>query len=91
MVIWLNINRMELTILLTKTEGFDVNELNRDDIDRIRITYPEYTSTKLKDCAVTNKILQMYSTDQRYQQVFVNLVSILVCVHVKNDASTLST
>lgn len=74
---------MELTILLTKTEGFDINELNRDDIDKIRITYPEYTSNKLKDCVITNKILQLYSTDERYQQVFVNLVSLnIIYVHV---------
>jgi hypothetical protein len=33
--------RLELTILLTKTERFDSKEIAKDDMDRIRISYPE--------------------------------------------------
>ncbi len=83
---------MELTILLTKTEGFDINELNRDDIDKIRITYPEYytkylvyrhllniliSGTHQPNLKIAQSRTRYYkcSTDTRYQQVFVNLVS----------------
>jgi len=94
--------RLELTILLTKTESFDINELKREDIEKIRISYPEaiitylviinlwvrvimllstifvfrlqYSSNKLKDVVITNKILEIYSSDFRYSKVFVNLV-----------------
>ncbi len=35
------ITRLELTILLTKTKKFDARELHAEDMDKIRISFPE--------------------------------------------------
>jgi len=67
------ISRLELTILLTKTENFDPKEIEQEDMDRLRISYPEYSSTKLKNAETANMVLNKYSNNMVYKNVFVNL------------------
>ncbi|CAL8070215.1 unnamed protein product [Orchesella dallaii] len=68
------ITRLELTKILTKTKKFDASELVGEDIDMIRISYPEYSSGKLKDIETVNSVLNNYSTQIKYRNVHVNLL-----------------
>jgi chloride channel 7 len=68
------ITRMELTVLLTRTTTFNAQELQRECRERIRISYPDYSSTKLKDVVATNMILNNFATDHHYRSIQVNLL-----------------
>jgi len=68
------ITRLELIIILTKTVSFNARELGKEDMDKIRISYPEYSSSKLRDTDMANEILNSYAEDSRYASVTVNLL-----------------
>ncbi|CAG7832930.1 unnamed protein product [Allacma fusca] len=68
------ITRMELTVLLTRTATFNAQELQRECKERIRISYPDYSSTKIRDVIATNMILNKFASEYPYQNVRVNLL-----------------
>ncbi|XP_053323002.1 chloride channel protein C-like isoform X2 [Spea bombifrons] len=65
------ITRLELYMLLSNPKVFQKPETN--GIDTAVLKYQEVAVEKVPDEGQINSLLQMYSTDPQYQQLFINL------------------
>ncbi|XP_075069599.1 chloride channel protein C-like [Mixophyes fleayi] len=65
------ISRLELCMLLSNNQIFQTPEA--DDVCTAILRYQEVTVEKLPDEARMDTLLNKYSTDPRYQQLFINL------------------
>ncbi|KAM4689206.1 chloride channel protein C-like [Discoglossus pictus] len=65
------ITRLELYMLLSNSQLFQTPENNKNA--QVVLKYQEVTVEKVPDESRTNSLLNKYSTDSQYQQLFINL------------------